>query len=200
MGTALTQSVANPFYGNGGSGVIGTATVQRSQFLLPYPTLQRHQPPVRRQQQGQVRLAGRESAKESSATALTLLSRSPGRAIGMKAAAAAGNTLNGGTKAPQNPYNMAAEYAFSNIDSPFRWSTSASVMSCRSAKASRFSATAALDYFVGGWSATRFPLTRPASRFRSRKPPTSTRPSATPASGPTPRELHPSPAAVWNPD
>ena len=29
-------------------------------------------------------------------------------------------------KAPQNPYNMASEYAFSNIDSPFRWSTSVS--------------------------------------------------------------------------
>ena len=38
MGSALTQSVANPFYGHGGAGVIGTAKVQASQLLLPYPT------------------------------------------------------------------------------------------------------------------------------------------------------------------
>ncbi len=38
MGTALTQAVANPFYQHGGTGVIGTATVQASQLLLPYPT------------------------------------------------------------------------------------------------------------------------------------------------------------------
>lgn len=37
MGSALTQSVANPFYQHGGAGVIGTANVQRSQLLLPYP-------------------------------------------------------------------------------------------------------------------------------------------------------------------
>ena len=38
LGTALTQSVANPFYGHGGVGTLGTATVQASQLLLPYPT------------------------------------------------------------------------------------------------------------------------------------------------------------------
>ena len=38
QGSALTQSVANPFYGHGGLGVIGTANVQASQLLLPYPT------------------------------------------------------------------------------------------------------------------------------------------------------------------
>ena len=38
LGSALTQSVANPFYGHGGTGVIGTTSVQESQLLLPYPT------------------------------------------------------------------------------------------------------------------------------------------------------------------
>ncbi len=37
-GAALTASVANPFYGHGGVGVVGTAKVQASQLLLPYPT------------------------------------------------------------------------------------------------------------------------------------------------------------------
>src|SRR6202035_1230632 len=34
MGSALTQSVANPFYQHGGTGIIGTANVQASQLLL----------------------------------------------------------------------------------------------------------------------------------------------------------------------
>ncbi len=38
LGSTLTQSVPNPFYGHGGTGVIGTANVQESQLLLPYPT------------------------------------------------------------------------------------------------------------------------------------------------------------------
>ena len=38
MGSALTQSVANPFYGHGGAGVVGTAKVSEAQLLLPYPT------------------------------------------------------------------------------------------------------------------------------------------------------------------
>ncbi len=42
-GSALTQSVANPFYGHGGLGVIGTANVQASQLQLPLPHLRLHQ-------------------------------------------------------------------------------------------------------------------------------------------------------------
>jgi hypothetical protein len=38
LGSALTQSVANPFYGHGGLGVVGTANVTEAQLLLPYPT------------------------------------------------------------------------------------------------------------------------------------------------------------------
>jgi len=37
LGSALTQSVANPLYNNGGVGTLGTATVSRAQLLLPFP-------------------------------------------------------------------------------------------------------------------------------------------------------------------
>jgi trimeric autotransporter adhesin len=37
LGSSLTQSVANPFYNNGGVGTIGTPTVSRAQLLLPFP-------------------------------------------------------------------------------------------------------------------------------------------------------------------
>jgi trimeric autotransporter adhesin len=34
---ALSQGVANPFYGHGGVGTLATATVPRAQLLLPFP-------------------------------------------------------------------------------------------------------------------------------------------------------------------
>jgi hypothetical protein len=37
LGSALTQSVANPMYGNGGVGTVGTATLSRAQLLYPFP-------------------------------------------------------------------------------------------------------------------------------------------------------------------
>ncbi len=37
LGSALTQSVPNPFYNNGGVGTVGTATLTRAQLLLPFP-------------------------------------------------------------------------------------------------------------------------------------------------------------------
>ena len=38
QGSALTATVANPFFNKGGAGVIGAATVSQVQLLLPYPT------------------------------------------------------------------------------------------------------------------------------------------------------------------
>lgn len=125
LGSALTQSVANPFYLNGGTGVIGTATVQESQLLLPYPTY------------GAVNLLFDDNNKarydsmvvkgqKAYSNGLTLLSTFTWSRNWDESGGGAGNTLNSGNKGPQNPYNMAAEYAFSNIDSPFRWATSVS--------------------------------------------------------------------------
>ncbi len=69
LGSALTQSVANPFFGHGGTGVIGTANVQESQLLLPYPTYGAINATIQRQQQGQVRFAGVQGAEELVSTA-----------------------------------------------------------------------------------------------------------------------------------
>ncbi|MCU1235844.1 MAG: carboxypeptidase regulatory-like protein, partial [Candidatus Solibacter sp.] len=37
LGSALTQSIDNPLYNNGGTGTVGTAKVSRAQTLLPFP-------------------------------------------------------------------------------------------------------------------------------------------------------------------
>ena len=62
-----------------------------------------------------------------------------------------GNTLNSGAKAPQNPYNMAAEYAFSNIDSPFRWASSVSYELPIGKGKALLGNGGPLSYIVGGW-------------------------------------------------
>ena len=37
LGSALNTAVPNPFFGHGGTGVIGSATVSQAQLLLPFP-------------------------------------------------------------------------------------------------------------------------------------------------------------------
>ena len=122
-GSALTQSVANPFYGNGGSGIVGTPSIQASQLLLPHPAF------------GTVGYLFDDNnkakyyslvlkAQKRFTNGLTFLSSFTWSRNWDESGGGAGNTLNGGGAGPQDPYNMAAEYAFSNIDSPLRWTTS----------------------------------------------------------------------------
>jgi hypothetical protein len=150
MGTALTQSVANPFYGHGGTGVIGTSTVQQSQLLLPYPTF------------GAINLLLSDNdkasynsfvfkAQKSYSQGLTFLSTFTWSRNWDESSGGAANTLNAGNKAPQNPYNMASEYAFANIDSPFRWTTSVSY-ELPFGKGKHFMTGGGLtNYLLGGW-------------------------------------------------
>ncbi len=150
LGTALNQSVANPFFGHGGTGVIGTASVQESQLLLPYPTY------------GAINalFSDFNKAKYDSMVfkvqknlshGMTLLSTLTWSRNWDESGGGAANTLNAGNKGPQNPYDTGSEYAFSNIDSPFRWST-AITYELPFGKGKAFATKGgALDYLVGGW-------------------------------------------------
>ncbi|MDE3196361.1 MAG: TonB-dependent receptor [Acidobacteriota bacterium] len=151
MGTGLTQQVANPFYGNGGVGVIGTPKVQASQLLLPYPTY------------GAINLQFNDNNKavydsmvmklqKRLSNGLTLLSSLTWSRTWDESGGGVGNTLNSGAKGPQNPYNLAAEYAFSNIDSPWRWSTSFSYQLPFGEGKSFLTNGKLVNYLAGGWS------------------------------------------------
>jgi len=186
MGSALTQSVANPFFGHGGTGVIGTANVQRSQLLLPYPTY------------NQINLLFDDNnkakyysmvlkAQKRLSKGLTLLSTFTWARNWDESGGGPANTLNSGNKGPQNPYNMAAEYAFSNIDSPFRWSTAISYELPFGKGKPFVSRGGVMDYIVGGWvintvsiMQTGFPLQiSQATNFNSGFGYASQRPNAT---------------------
>ena len=151
-GSALIASVANPFYGNGGVGVVGTAKVQASQLLLPYPTFSNINYQFDDNDKAKYYSLIVKGQKRFS-NGLTFLSAFTWSRNWDESSAGAGNTLNSGAVAPQNPYNMAAEYAFANVDSPLRWTTSFSY-DLPFGKGKKFvnSSNLVLSNVVGGWS------------------------------------------------
>jgi hypothetical protein len=150
MGSALTQSVTNPFYQHGGLGVIGTANVQRSQLLLPYPTYSAINALFDDNNKAKYYSVVLKVQKRFS-KGMSLLSTFTWSRNWDESGGGPANTLNSGNKGPQNPYDMASEYAFSNIDTPLRWSTAISyeMPFGKGKKFANYSGVA--NYLVGGW-------------------------------------------------
>ncbi len=153
--SALTQSVANPLYGAVSStSNFGGPSVGRYQLLLPYP------------QFGEVKLSldDQDHAKYDSlvvkaqkrfSNGLTFLSTFTWARTFDEGAGGPGNFLNNGGNAgvPQNPYNVAAEWAPSYYDAPLRWATTFSY-DLPFGKGQTFlsSSNKWVDAAVGGWS------------------------------------------------
>jgi hypothetical protein len=117
---ALSSAVTNPYYGNGGTGVIGSATVAQSQLLRPFPQF-------------------------SSVNLLTSASHADYNALLVKAERRVGHGLNllssftwsrnrdasfstsnsiqsAASSAPQNIYDLRAEYGLAVNNIPYRFS------------------------------------------------------------------------------
>ena len=151
QGSALTATVANPFYNHGGAGVIGGATVSQVQLLLPYPTfstinLMFNDGSYARYDSFVAKAQKRMSKGVTVLSTLTW-SRNYDASSG-----GAGNFLNAGATGPQNPYDLRSEYGLSNVDSPLRWSTGFTVEMPFGKGRKLLSSCKALDYAVGGWS------------------------------------------------
>ncbi len=150
LGSALTQSVANPFYGNGGAGVIGTPNVTRAQLLLPYPaygSISKLFTDNNKAKYDSLVLKASKGFKNG----ITFFSGFTWSRNWDESSAGVGNTLNSGAKSPQNPYNMASEYSFSNVDSPFRWSTSVSYELPVGKGKALLGNGGPASYILGGW-------------------------------------------------
>ena len=151
QGSALTQTVANPFFNKGGAGVIGSATVSQVQLLLPYPTFSTINLMLSDQSHARYDSLVAKVQKRMS-MGLTLLSTLTWSRNYDASSGGAGNFLNGGNAGPQNPYDLASEYSLANVDAPLRWSTGFT-FEMPFGKGRKFLATSkALDYAVGGWS------------------------------------------------
>lgn len=147
LGSALNDRVANPFFGRGGSGVVGAATVARQQLLRPFPAF------------GDVNLlfSDQNRARYDSMVlkvqkrldhGLSLLATYTYSKMFDASSGGPGNNLNQGAVGPQNPYDMAAEYALSNVDTPHRFSSGFTWQ----VPDARLKARRALYLLAGGWS------------------------------------------------
>jgi hypothetical protein len=145
QGSALTQTVANPFAGRGGAGVIAAATVSQTQLLLPYPTFG-----TINYQFSDLSHARYDSliakAQKRMAKGLTFLTTLTWSRNYDASSGGAGNFLNAGAAGPQNPYDVEAEYSLANVDTPLRWST-AFTYELPFGKTGRI-----MKHVAGGWS------------------------------------------------
>lgn len=120
LGTsALSASVANPYFGRGGSNLIGSSSVSQAQLLRPFPEF------------GNITYAFSDynharydslavKAQKRLSQGLTFLvawtySKNFDETFG-----GAGNNLNGGTIGAQNVYNLGSEYGLSYLDATHR--------------------------------------------------------------------------------
>jgi trimeric autotransporter adhesin len=149
LGSFLNQSVPNPFFGHGGTGIIGTQNIQQYQLLLPFPTF------------GAVNYSNTDvgksvynsmviKAQKRLSQGLTFLSTLTWEE--MRDNTGASNSLNAGVSGIQNPFNLSAEYSLSVIDTPLRWATALSYELPFGRGKTFMNNGGALNYVVGGWS------------------------------------------------
>jgi trimeric autotransporter adhesin len=162
---ALDATVTNPYAGLITTGTLAASSVQRYLTLLPYSTY------------GAINLLFSDQnharydsmvvkAQKRFSKGLTFLSTLTWSRNMDESSGGAGNSLNGGNQnAPQNPYNLAAEYGLSNVDTPLRWATSFSYDLPLGKGRPFVNSNAILDAVVGGWTVnavtvyqTGFPL------------------------------------------
>jgi hypothetical protein len=151
QGSALTATVANPFYNKGGAGVIGAATVSQVQLLLPYPTFSAINLQFNDSSHARYDSLVAKAQKRMS-MGMTLLSSLTWSRNHDASSGGAGNFLNAGNNGPQNPYDMGSEYSLANVDTPLRWSTGFTFELPFGKGKKMLSSSKALDYAVGGWS------------------------------------------------
>ena len=151
----LSASVNNPYFGNGGTGVIGSSTVSRSQLLRPFP------------QFSSVNLF----VSSSHATYDALLVKAERRAshglnlVGsftwsrnLDSSFATTNSIqSSGVAAPQNVYDLNAEYAHAVNDVPFRF-TAGVIYDLPVGRGERFSTGSRWsDEILGHWQLNVIP-------------------------------------------
>jgi len=121
--SALSSAVSNPYYGNGGAGVIGSPTVAQSQLLLPFP------------QFSSVNLLTSSSYADYNAL-LVKAERRVGKGLNLlssftwsrnrDASFATNNSIQSpAANAPQNIYDLGAEYGYAVNNVPYRFSAGA---------------------------------------------------------------------------
>ncbi len=150
----LTQNVPNPLYGAVSStSNFGGPQVGRYQLLLPHPQFGEINLSLSDQDKSRYDSLVLKAQKRFS-HGLTFLSTLTWARSFDEGNGGPGNFLNSGNQSvPQNPYNIAGEWAPSYYDSPIRWATTFTY-DLPFGKGKQFlgSSGRAMDALVGGWS------------------------------------------------
>ncbi len=155
MGSALNNPVANPFYGNGGTGVIGSAKVSQAQLLMPFPEYSTIGE-VTNPSSAQYDALDIKAQKRLAAGVTFLSTLTWSRNYDNEFGAGGSNSFNsfsGSTppSQPQDVYNLSREWALSSIDTPLRFTT-AFTWELPFGKGKKYlNSNKWLDYAVGGW-------------------------------------------------
>jgi hypothetical protein len=155
--SALSQSVANPLYGNGGVGTLATAKVTQAQLLLPFP--QYTSISVSNASRAAALYyslyfrAERRFSNGLSILASYTWSRSKDDITGASSAGASNIVQVAG---PQNAYNLAGEWSLSTQNVPDRFTMSATYELPFGKGKKYLTGNNWLNYAVGGWSLNTF--------------------------------------------
>lgn len=148
MGSALSASVQNPFFGKGGTGVIGGQNVTQAQLLLPYPefgTVSALTDVSHARYDSMV-----VKAQKRLSAGLTFLSTFTW-ARSEDLSFASGNNLNSAPTTVQDYYNLQNEYSLSIVDVPLRFTTSVTYELPFGKGRRWMNGNRAADLLLGGW-------------------------------------------------
>jgi hypothetical protein len=147
LGSQLNNKVSNPFYGHGGTGVIGAPTIAQAQLLRPFPEFGNlgilTNPGKARYDSFIIKVQKRLSAGVTFLSDFTW-SKNMDNTF-------SGNFFGYSPTAPQDYYNLQNEYSLAINDTPFRWSSTFSYELPFGKRKRVLNGSKLLDYAVGGW-------------------------------------------------
>ena len=163
LGSGLGNAVTNPYYVSGGPGFFSSRTVAAAQLLKPFSQYTNigilTNPSSARYNSMIVKAQKRLSAGLTFLSAFTWSKN-------MDNEFASGNFFSGSPSAPQDAYNLAAEYSLAVTDTPLRWANTVSYyLPFGKGKMLLTNSNKWTDLAVGGWQVnftnvyqTGFPL------------------------------------------
>lgn len=150
LGSALAGTVANPFYGTGGAGVVGSPNITLSQSLRPFPqfaSVNLQTSAAKARYDSLVVKAQKRFSQGLTFLAAWTYSRNTDSSFGT------GNFLNNNPSSgqPQNAYDIGAEYSRSIVDTPNRIAMTVGYELPFGKGKTYLNSNKLLDYAVGGW-------------------------------------------------
>jgi hypothetical protein len=169
MGSKLNAAVPNPFYGHGGTGVIGSTTVAQAQLLMPFPeysTIGEVTNPSSAQYDSLVMTAQKRVSAGITFLSTLTWSKNMDNEFG-NGTSNAFNGFSGPSPAsqPQDYYNLQNELSLASVNTPLRFTGGWSYFLPFGRGRQFLNQSKLLDYLVGGWAVngttiyqTGFPL------------------------------------------